>query len=293
MNALEIQESLAERVLGPMLLGGDVVPIAPVGPEAAVVLGASRISDDNLRSSIDVARVRRARLLAPVDTLPDISPPEWAMIAALNDLLQVTNHRLSGPFTRGRHKTLLASTLRLLGTIPAPRSALELLVRYATFGRLFELQRTDTTVSSWAGTERFRGTPPTRRATMWTNLRRVEVTPSRHLIADMCDGLSVIEAPAFQAALAQLVALSPLSDLASANREAPPFFFSTPTVSALASPVGRALALRALRRAGLVSGLQAMHRALATLPAGTARSLVEGFMNEASSAESLEGRAAP
>src|SRR5262245_40678768 len=112
---------LATQVLGPLVLGGTMSPVRPFGARLAQAIGDRTIADSDLRSRIDVARVRRARVLAAVDTLPELTAAEWALVAALNDLVQATNHELAGRLTRGRHVRLLASVRELCEHLPPPR----------------------------------------------------------------------------------------------------------------------------------------------------------------------------
>ena len=107
-------EELAHEVLAPLVLGGAIHPVRPFGGLLGLRLGVAggesrRILDADLASRLDVARVRRARLLAAADTLPDVDEGDWAVLAALNDLLQLTNHHLGGPLTRGRYARVLAN----------------------------------------------------------------------------------------------------------------------------------------------------------------------------------------
>ncbi len=275
-------EELAHQLLGPLVLGGKITLVAPFGPQIGLALGVGRrIVDDPLRSAIDVARVRRARLFAAVDTLPDISPAEWALAAALNDLLQTTNHELSGPLTRGRHATLLAATSRLLAAIPPPRTTLELLVRHATFARLNELIRTDTSVRGWIGQAFFRGTEPSDRYGKWPGLRGLAIEPRRVALGNMPEGLDDVPHDTYLTLLAQLYEKSPLTDLSNVARDLPPFCWTLPSLATVGYPVGRRLALRALARAPSQSAVAALRIACERLPAGTpARTLADAFAQE-------------
>ncbi|MBL8742358.1 MAG: hypothetical protein JNK04_14720, partial [Myxococcales bacterium] len=262
--------------------GGPMRLVAPFGPQIGLALGVGRrIVDDNLRSSIDVARVRQVRLLAPLDVLPDLTPAEWAMAAALNDLMQVTNHELSGALTRGRHATLLEATGRLIDAILPPRTTLEVIVRHATFARMSEIARKDTSVSGWIGTAQFRGTAPASRYGRWPGLKGLSMVATSVPLARMTEGLDVIPADAYLPKLLALLARSPLTDLASVARDGPPFTWSVPTLSLVSYPVGRALALRALVRAPSQSAVAALREATDRLPGESpARRVAEQFARE-------------
>ena len=243
-------EGLAHGVLGPLVLGGPMRLVPPIGPELAMRLGEDgrRIVDNDLRTRVDVARVRQARRVIPIDSLPDPSPADWALVAALNDLLQTTNHHLSGPFTRSRHEALLRSVNELLGRIPLPKTLGEAVVRHATFARILEVVRTDTRVTWWAGSSGFRGEPPSPRLLAWKEVRRVHVEPHTVSLADMPEGMTRLQPLSYTAALALLLTRSPLTDLATIVRTAPPFAWSLPTLAFVRSARGCALATRVVAR---------------------------------------------
>jgi hypothetical protein len=278
-------EALAHGVLGPLVLGGPMHLVPPVGPEIAMQLGADgrRIVDDALRTAVDVARVRQARRVAPVDVLPDLSAYEWAMVAALNDLMQATNHELSGALTRSRHEKLVAATERLLEAIPPPRTTIEAIVRHATFARMGEVRRVDTTVRYWIGTQSFRGQKPPSRLLAWKGLRRVDVDETEVRLGAMPAGLAALDGGAWGAALAHLYSRSPLTDLATADRTAPEFGWSPATIALVSYPIGRTLARRAVRGVG-GAVRERLIAAAARAPAG-AHAVIEEFLAE------LEGRA--
>jgi hypothetical protein len=276
-------DALARGVLGPLVLGGQLSLVPPLGPQIGYILGAGerRISDDDLRSQIGMARVRRARLIAPVDTLPEISPAEWSLAAALNDLLQSTNHELSGALTRGRHAKVLDGVGRLLEAVPSPRTTLEALVRHATFARALEIVRTDTTISWWVGSAHFRGQPPSKRLTAWPELRRVSIVPKKIALHEMCEGLQVIPVEHYWTLLARWLAATPITDLATVYRAAPPFGWTKPTLELVSYPEGRSLALRTFRQKEVQQSVAALRIAGERIPAGTAvRALADGFARD-------------
>ncbi len=274
---------LCHALLAPLVLGGPVRLVRPFGAQLALRIGARAEPPADLATRIDVARVRRARLLAPVDTLPDLDEPSFAQLAALNDLLQLTNHHLAGPLTRGRYARLVANLRRLLERIPAPRDVLGALSRHATFARALELTRTDSTVAWWTGSARFRGEPPPSRLTAWPELRRVHVDARRVPLADMSTGVLGVHPDAYTDVLALWLTRSPLTDLATATRKTPPFAWSASTLSLIAAPPGRTLALRALASEPEAALKAALTRAAAQVPPAyeEARRLAEAFASHA------------
>jgi hypothetical protein len=276
-------EELVQRVLAPLVLGGPLRPVRPFGGRLGLRLGIERsILDLDLRSQLDVARVRRARLLAPVDTLPPLDEGDWAVLAALNDLLQLTNHHLGGPLTRGRYSRLLANIRWLCERIPAPADILGSLSRHATFGRALEAARTDSAVSWWTGSARFRGEPPPGRLLAWREIRRVQVDAQKIGLSDMTVGVQGLSFDDFNDALGLWLTRSPLTDLATATRRAPPFGWSASTLSLIATKPGRSLAFRVFVRQPASVAMAVLERAKKSIPVGyeEARALAEGFAND-------------
>ncbi|MCC6559111.1 MAG: hypothetical protein IT372_39810 [Polyangiaceae bacterium] len=276
-------DELTTHVLAPLVLGGRVDPVRPFGAKLALEIGAGRsISDPDLRSRLDVARVRIARLVAPVDTVADLSAADWALVAGLNDLLQATNHELTGPLTRGRHAKLLACVRELCELVPAPRHIGAALSRHATFARVLECVRTDTTVSWWTGRASFRGQPPPGRLLKWPSIRNVQVDARRVGLTEMATGIPAVDADEYTAALTLWLTRSPLTDIATATRRSPPFAWSASTLAIIATAPGRTLAYRLLGRQGRELALGALERAAREIPErfADARDMASGFAAE-------------
>lgn len=291
MELSERAEELVQQVMGPLLLGRTVRPVRPIGAEIGLQLArVQHTADAELQAEMDHVRARRTRRLAPVDALGQPDGAEWALAAALNDLLQVTNEELSSFATRSRHATLLESTQRLCERIPPPANLSQALSRHALLGRVLDLTRTDTRVSWWTGSALFRGQAPPERLLQWPNLRRVHVDRQAVPLAEMADWAPV-EPAAYQRALATLLSASPLTDLATAGRDKPPLAWSHHTLAVVASPAGQNLALRAFAhqepsttawaRTAEATGQRAVQRlseAAAALPPGSsARFAAEGY----------------
>ncbi|AKT41608.1 hypothetical protein [Chondromyces crocatus] len=276
-------QELSAQVLAPLVLGGPIRPVRPFGVELGMQVGGARtVLDQDLRSQMDVARVRVARLIAPVDTLPELSTYDWALAAALNDLLQLTNHELGGALTRGRYRTLLGSVIALCERIPPPRTVESALSRQATFARVLECVRTDTTVSWWTGRASFRGQPAPKRLLAWPKARNVNVDARRVALTEMLDGVTGVTVDEYLFAVSLWLTRTPLTDLATLGRRRPTFGWSASTLSVIATGPGRSLAYRLLARAGKAQTLDALRRARKEIPArhAEARALCAAFEQE-------------
>jgi hypothetical protein len=257
--------------------------VRPFGGPLALRLGVERrVVDADLASRLDVARVRRARLLAPTDTLPELDAESWSLLAGLNDMIQLTNHNLAGPLTRGRYARIVANLRWLCDRIAAPHDVLGALARHATFARALELTRTDSAVSWWTGSARFRGERPPARLLAWREIRRVRVDERRILLADMPAGVVGITPAEFSDVLALWLTRSPLTDLATATRPSPPFAWSAATLSLVATGPGRMLAFRALAGEPPERVHATLAWALKQIPAGyeEAKRIADGFQQQ-------------
>ncbi len=276
-------DELVTSVLAPLILGGRVDPVRPLGPRLGLAIGEGRkIADADLRSRLDVARVRVARLLAPVDTVPDIAPEDIALVAAFNDLLQVSNLELSGPFTRSRHAKLLETSLELVRAVPAPRTIAEALSRHTVTSRALEVIRTDTTVSWWTGSASFRGQPAPGRLLKWRDLRRVREDTRQVPLIDMGTDAPAVTTDMWLDAIGTWLSRSPITDLATAGRRAPAFRWSDATLSLITTIPGRSLAFRALSRQRPTDAVSALERARSGIEGGPPelQSLAAGFAQE-------------
>jgi hypothetical protein len=270
-------DQLVTGIVLPLVVGGKLSLARPFGTTALAVGQNERILDPDIRTNLDVARVRRARLLAPVDVLPELNTVDWSIAALLNDLLQVTNHNLGGVLTKSRYSALVSSIMSVCSRIAPAHDLGEVLARHATFARVMELFRTDTTVSWWTGSARFRGEEPPNRLLAWKNLRRVHVESDRVPLARMVD--NSIVADEFLRALSMWLHLSPLTDIATMTRDAPAFVWSPSTIALIGVPSGRTLAFRALSRGNTDVVATKLNNARSTLPPELAaqRAVIDEF----------------
>jgi len=267
-------------VIGPLVLGGRLAPIRPIGPARAAQIAAAApgIIAAGDRTWIDAVRVRRARLLSRVDTVDAPDRAQWLMAAALNDLLQSTNPRLDGVLSKNSGK-LLEACIETLEGIGPPSTIRELLSRHATFARLLEVEREDTVVTWWTGSAAFRGCPPPPRLLAWKKLRRVQSQTERAPLIGMTEG-SQLEEGRFLDAVGRLLSLSPLTDFATASRKTPPFAWSAAAIGVIVTLPGHALALRALRSKDPNSALAALRRAHAALGGTPFEPAVQSVVDE-------------
>jgi hypothetical protein len=233
-------------VMAPLVLGGAIQPGHAIGARVALGLGDRVPPDADLAARVAEARVRRARRLAPVDTLPDPTAAEWALAAAFHDLLQAANPVFDAPLRRRAAARILELAIATIERVPPPETLGEALSRHAWFARVPEVARTDTAVKWWSGTREFLGIEPPERLQAWPRLRRVKVVRTPRTLLDLKP--LAVDRDRLGEGLAQLLARTPLSDLATCTRAEPAFGWQASTLGVVSSGAGRTLTLRALAR---------------------------------------------
>jgi len=199
-----------------------------------------------VRSAVDLARVRVARRLVPVDTQHGPSAGEWALAASLHDLIHSLHPGLGPILHRGVAAKLADFAEQVTAQVAPAESLAEVVSRHTFFARLFEISRTDTLVSWWTGSRRFLGTAPPPRLLAWPGLRRVETAETTHPLAELPDLVDRPRQRRFWEGLARILEKLPLTDLATCTREAPRFEWNAANLGLFGAPHSRVVALRAL-----------------------------------------------
>lgn len=250
--AKEDPQSLCERLfktfLGPLVVGGTMLPGKLFGGKNALAIGDHRApSDVELLSRAELTRVRIARKLAPIDTLdPAPTGNEWAIAAVLHDLVQSTHPGFDALFRRSAPKRILDVLEKTLDRIPPPINVGDALSRHTWFSRMFELARTDIDVKWWTGSERFLGTDPPKRLTAWPEVRRVTQTRTPRPLMELPTSGSSVDPQRFTWITETVLRKLPLTDLATLNRATPTFVWTHENLSLTATHAGRTIVNRAL-----------------------------------------------
>jgi hypothetical protein len=245
---------LFSSVLAPLVLGGALRPGHAIGARVARDLAANPPArlvgpsvDGDLVLRVASARVARARLLAPIDEVGlDPTGAEWALAAALHDMLQAANPGFDRPLRRAAAARILALAAEVAANVPASATIRDALSRHSFFARTLEIARTDTMVAWWVGSRTFLGVLPPARLRAWPGVRRVRVTADRRALLDLTplafDRDSLVEAAG------GLLSKTPITDLATCTRAMPSFAWSDAVVALIATRSGLKIALRALAR---------------------------------------------
>jgi hypothetical protein len=243
-----IAQRLFEGVMAPLVLGGPIVPGHAIGARAALALGEGERTtiDPDLEARVQQARVRRARRLAPVDRLPPATRADWALAAALHDMAQSASPSFDGVLRRSYAVRILALVRETLDRVPPPSTVHEALARHTWLARVLDVARTDTVVSWWTGSRTFLGIDPSRRLQAWPELRRVNVAATHHALVDVAP--IAVDRGTLVDTMAQLLARTPLTEIATCTRASPPFSWGAASLALVTTRPGRTLAIRALAR---------------------------------------------
>ena len=246
-------QALCERLfatfLGPLVIGGTMVPEKPFGGKNALLIGDHRapVLDPDLLSRCELARVRTARKLAPVDTFdPAPTGNEWALAAVLHDLVQATHPGFDAAFRRSGPKRLLDVAQLTLDRIPPPENVGAALSRHTWFARMFELTRTDVDLRWWTGSQRFLGTEAPARLKAWPEVRRVTETRTPRPLMDLPTSGAAVDLGRFSSVIESFLTKTPLTDLATLDRAMPAFTWTHQNLSLTATHSGRTIVTRAL-----------------------------------------------
>src|SRR5262245_20596200 len=104
----ELCDRIFTTFLAPLVLGGTTIPGKPIGGKNALSIGDRPPSDASTLSHVDLARVRIARRIAPVDRFEQApTAAEWVIAAVLHDLVQSTHPGFDAVFRRSGPKRIL------------------------------------------------------------------------------------------------------------------------------------------------------------------------------------------
>lgn len=244
-------QALCERLfttfLAPLVLGGTMLPGKPFGGKNAFSIGENRQpADSDMLSRTNLARVRVARKIAPVDTFEPIpTAEEWILAAMLHDIVQSTHPGFDAVFRRSGPARILEVVFATLERVPAPKNVAEALSRHTWLSRMFELTRTDIDLRWWTGSQTFLGEDPPARLLAWPEVRRVQETRTPRPLMDLPTSGASVDGQRFENAVSALLQKTPLTDLATINRSSPPFAWTHETLSLVSTHAGRTLAQRA------------------------------------------------
>jgi hypothetical protein len=229
----------------PLVKGGELRVGRPIS-EAELVACAQ----DLPHASVPLVEADEARTRVVADLV--VRPPafvldedELALAAAVHNLLFLEHpdvDRWTAPQSRLER---VRDTARRFAARPRAASRYRLLARHGLLHNLFRITRPDIKLSWWTGSATFFGQKPPRRLTLWRGLRRVSETTTRARYADLLGD------PDVEPVVADLMRLTPLTDLLAQPREGPPLDWGAAVAVLRDAELARAVAYRALGDAAL------------------------------------------
>ncbi|MBP9114295.1 MAG: hypothetical protein KBF88_15890, partial [Polyangiaceae bacterium] len=95
------QDTLFHDVVFPSVLGGPVTLTRPIAPAFALSMDASfRPSDIDRFAHFQLARVRLARSIVPLDVVDEMGEHDWSLFACFHNLLYLSFPALHGSFRK-------------------------------------------------------------------------------------------------------------------------------------------------------------------------------------------------
>jgi hypothetical protein len=288
-----VQEGLFNGFLAPLVIGGTMMPERPIGGKMALAMEAERpLGDIDLVSHVQLARVRLARRLAPVDRFAGPSAEEWALGATLHDIVQATHPGFNAVLRKKLPNRLLDIVIATLERIPPPANVAEGLSRHTWFSRIFEITRTDVDLKWWTGSAKFLGEEPPARLKAWPGVRRVIEDRHPRPLMTLPESGGVVDPYKFASAVQLFLRRTPLTDLVMCDRAQPAFVWTPESLALASTRGGRTLALRAFgharSRRGIDAALGRATRQLVLNRAYRALGVAADFLGEKSLGEAEE-----
>ena len=245
-HAAQLADRLFSTFVAPMVLGGEMNLERPIGFRRAFTMSVDhRPNDAAAWTNVGLARVRVARQLSPIDALTDIDAVDWALLAALHDIVQSTHPNLATRFGGRRARQLIALAVKTLSRVPDVGTAGEALSRHTLFSRMLQIARTKTKVSWWTGSATFIGVDAPPRLTAWPEMRRVQIDKDPQRLERVEVG--ELQRSDMGFALSMFLQKTPLTDWATLGRTWPEFRFTEQNLALAQTHAGRGLVMRLLR----------------------------------------------
>lgn len=239
------QDTLFHDVVFPSVLGGPVTLTRPIAPAFALSMDASfRPSDIDRFAHFQLARVRLARSIVPLDVVDEMGEHDWSLFACFHNLLYLSFPALHGSFRKAPFDRTLSACWTILKGIPTPSSLREAILRHTLFSRTLSITRTDTRVKWWTGSETFLGSEPSKRLLAWPGARRVRVEKNEVPLPALYPPDTGDKQEHVMNAWASFIERSPLTNLATLPRAYPTPSLDVWSLAALESAEGRTIVQR-------------------------------------------------
>ncbi len=278
-------ERLFEDFAAPLVLGGPVSPRRFLSGKLALDIGDREPADATRFFDFQEARLRTLRKLLPLERVPNPNGNEWALVAAMHDLVLLLHPDFQGALRSPMRQRVLKSVLATASQVPLAKTLGEALMRHSFFANLCDLSRNDKRVSWWTGSKTFEGREPDARLLAWPKLRRVDIVTRARPIEKLVLARSYADSDSRKSftmgsAMNELLQRSPLTAILHAGLFAE-FAFTDELVSWLELAPARQVLLRALRVDPHAQiRVEAMKRAAKSLPNPVVAQFLEAHAEE-------------
>lgn len=227
----------------PLVKGGQMHISAPIPPQQLEDMQRDLDSASAEQVAVDDARIEVASLLVCRPPPLLLEPEDLALTAGLYNALAANHPRTDSVLiTEKQRRRVLDAALTMVSQ-PLTQHRQRVLGRHALLHNLFRLERTDITISWWTGSARYFGQPPPSRLTAWRSVRRVQ----EEVMTVGFDEL--LATPETAPVIATLLRRTPLTQLLSTHRSAPPLHWEDAVFALRDTELARAIAYRLLPEA--------------------------------------------
>ncbi len=204
------------RFVRPLVAGGELHVGAPIS-----LAEVERWDGELDRASVELMAVDDARhaVLSTVVCRPPafiFELDELCLAAGLHNALFLVHPRAELWSVSEKQRRKIIETALALVSQPLSRNRTRVMARHSLLHNLFDLKRSDTTVSWWTGRARFHGQKPPPRLVSWKGLRRVREETT---VVDFDELLAV---PDTAPVIATLLRRTPFTQLLGSHPGAPP-----------------------------------------------------------------------
>jgi hypothetical protein len=227
----------------PLVRGGELHVGAPISPPALEELQRDLDSASAEQVAVDDARIDVASLLVCRPPPLLLEPEDLALTVGLYNALAANHPRTDSVLVTEKQRRRVLDAALTMVSQPLTQNRQRVLGRHALLHNVFRLERTDVTISWWTGSARYFGQPPPARLTAWRSVRRVQ--EDVHTVG--FDEL--LATPEVAPVIATLLRRTPLTQLLSTHRSAPPLHWEDAVFVLRDTELARAVAYRLLPEA--------------------------------------------
>jgi hypothetical protein len=237
MSKPHVREFL-EHFVKPLVAGGELHIGAPI-PHTELQRWDGELHDATVEL-VAVDDARSAVLSTLVCRPPSfvLETEELALAAGLHNALFLVHPRADVWSVSDKQRRRIIETALGMVSQPLTHDRTRVLARHALLHNIFDLRRTDTTVSWWTGRARFYGQKPPNRLTAWKGVRRVRLEDN---VVDFDELLAV---PDTAPVVATLLRRTPLTQLLSSHPGAPPLHWEDAVFLLRDAELARAVAYK-------------------------------------------------